>query len=224
MSQPGPEGELPKRRRPAPEKLEVRPPSAETLRRRRLIATIAAAVIGVAVVILVLVLINRPDPEPTVLEPVPGETVTAPVPTASLAPIERDTSTAFLAALPSTVLQWAVVDQQVPQGILDEGALEAYTLVYADGPVDDDPSSLVLSAAQWRSPEAAAGHLASLGLPGEPVASQEVLVAGAAVGTMTTYPDVDGSGASVAWSNGATTFVARAPGETATTFYDAFGM
>ncbi|TGO05735.1 hypothetical protein [Serinibacter arcticus] len=214
----------PSPRRAAREQFEVRPPSPESrLRTRRRIATIVAGGIAVAVVVLVVLLLVQPDPEPEATpEPVPGETVTAPVPTATVPPVERDTSTAFSAALPSTVLQWAVADQVVAEDVRAAGALEAYALTYTDG--DDATGDVTLATAQWRSPEAAAAHLASLGLTGEPVRSEEVLAGGAAVGAMTAYPDVDGSGERVAWTNGATTFVVTAPDGTATTFYDAFGM
>lgn len=214
----------PSPRRAAREQFEVRPPSPESkLRSRRKLATIVAAVIAVAVVVLVVVLLTRPDPEPEASpEPVPTETVTAPVPTPAVPPVERDTSTAFLAALPSTVLQWSVADQVVAEDARAAGALEAYALTYTDG--DDATGDVALATAQWRTPEAAAAHLASLGLTGEPVRSEEVLAGGAAVGAMTAYPDVDGTGERVAWTNGATTFVVTAPDGTATTFYDAFGM
>lgn len=165
---PGP-GRPPGAERAPREAFEVRPPDPRFARRRRLVAWIAAGVVAVAVaVVLVVVQLNRPDDvaEAPTLEPVPGETVTAPVPTPTVEPVERDTSTAFLAALPSAVLQWAVAGQAPAEDLAWLGALEAYTLTYTDGAQD-----LTLVAAQWRSPEAAAQHVASADLQGEPLRS-----------------------------------------------------
>lgn len=209
------------RRTAATEEPFVRPPtprSREQLRRRRLIATAGAAVIVVAVAVLTFVLLNREAPDPVVLEPIPGETFTAPVPTPALEPVGRDTSTAFLGSLPDTVLQWSLSAQQVPlEDLLAAGALEAASLTYTDG-----EQEVALVTAQWRSPEAAAAAIAALGIEGEPVRSEEVLVGGSAVGTMALY----GHGAQdrVVWTNGATSFAVVAPPDAGENFYDAFGM
>lgn len=191
-------------------------PSAAALRRRRILVLLGA-VVAVAAVVLAVMLLNRPDPEPIVLDPLPGETVIGPTPTPAVPPIERDTSTALLAALPDAVLGWAVSDQAVVQELLDLGALEAYTLTYT---AEADEVTLVV--ASWRSPEAAQGYVDSLGLEGVPSREEDVLVAGEPVGRMQAFTagDVD----RVVWTNGATSFAVLAPTGQGTVFYDAFGM
>ena len=192
-------------------------PTKEALRRRRLVASVIAGVIVVAVVALIIFLTTRGEPEPTVLDPIPGETITAPVPTPAVPPIERDTSTAFLAALPNAVLQWSVAAQAGADDLKALGALEAYTLTYTDGTTE-----LPVVTAQWRTPEAAQAYVASLGLEGVPVRDEDVLVGGAPVGRVAIYSSETGD--KVVWTNGSTSFFVNAPVGAGASFYDAFGL
>ena len=192
-------------------------PTKEALRRRRIVVSAIAAVIVVAVVGLIIFLSTRGEPEPIVLDPIPGETITAPVPTPAVAPIERDTSTPFLAALPNAVLQWAVAAQAPADDLRALGALEAHTLTYTDG-----TAQLTVVTAQWRTPEAAAAYVASLGLEGVPVREEDVLVGGQPVGRMAAYTSETGD--TVVWTNGNTSFFVTAPVGAGATFYDAFGL
>ncbi|GMA30327.1 hypothetical protein [Litorihabitans aurantiacus] len=220
MPEQTPATEAPPPRRAVREEMEVRPPSEQSRARRRRRFQILGGVLGVAVVVLVVLLLTRPgggEPDPTAT-PVPTETVTAPVPTPAAPPVERDTSTALLAALPGSVLAWSVTDQVPAEDLRGAGALEAYTLTYGDG-----EGSATLVVAQWRSAELAAEHLAQVPPAGETVRSEEVLVGGAPVGFVTVASDGAGEDR-VAWSNGATTFELRAPQGAGASFYDAFGM
>lgn len=185
-------------------------------RRRRTLLWSGAVVLAVAAGTTAF-LMNRPDPEPVVADPVPGETVTAPVPTPAVAPVERDTSTAFLAALPGEVLQWAVREQAPADDLRGAGALEAYTLTYTDGEQD-----LTLVTGQWRDPEAAAGAISALGLEGVPTRSEEVVAGGAPVGSMSAWANETGD--RVAWTNGSSSFFVIAPPGAGESFYDAMGM
>lgn len=192
-------------------------PTKEALRRRRIVASAIAGVIVLAVVALVIFLSTRGEPDPIVLDPIPGETITAPVPTPAVAPVERDTSTALLAALPNAVLQWSVAAQAGADEVRALGALEAHTLTYTDG-----SAQLTVLTAQWRTPEAAQAYVASLGLEGTPIREEDVLVGGQATGRMAVY---SGEAAdTVVWTNGNTSFFVTAPVGAGATFYDAFGL
>ena len=127
---------------------------------------------------------HRPAAEPEALEPVPGETITGPTPTPAVTPVERDKSTALLAALPDAVLQWAVSAQTVDDPAAVAAAagvtgqpLEAYTLTYSDGS-GDATTDVTVAVTQWRTPEAAAAYVAALGLEGTVSREEPVVVAG----------------------------------------------
>lgn len=108
-----------------------------------LLVLIAVVVVG-AVVALVLVL-NRPGtPDP--LEP---EVITLPEPTPTIDPVERAEGTAFFEALPSEVLDYALVDYGDWDDPLLSGGVEGYYLVY-----DNGTSTVTLYAGQWRDAEA----------------------------------------------------------------------
>lgn len=201
--------------------------SPAVIRRRRIVVALVALVVVLGVV-LTIVLLNRPAAEPEALEPVPGETITGPTPTPAVAPVERDKSTALLAALPDAVLQWAVSAQTVDDPAAVAAAagvtgqpLEAYTLTYSDGS-GDATTDVTVAVTQWRTPEAAAAYVAALGLEGTVSREEPVVVAGQQAGTMRILSSETGE--RVAWNNGATAFVAITPVGAGGTFYDAFGM
>lgn len=181
-----------------------------------------AVLVGIVVVALGVLLwvLFRPAPEPVVLPPVPGPTVTGPAPTATIQAVERDTSTELLAAIPDIVLRWSVASQEPQADLLAQGAREAATLVYRDSDEEGAPE-LTLATAQWRSPEAAAAYVDSLGLEGVPVQEGEVLAGGQPVGWMALY---EGESDRLVWTNGSTSFSVLAPSGAALPFYSAFGM
>lgn len=186
-------------------------------RRRGVLIGVGIAVVILAGALLVLFL-NRPAPDPIVLDPLPGQTHTVPAPTPALDPVARDTSTPLLAAIPDEVLQWAITSQEAEPALMTAGALEAYRIVYSDGVAD-----LTLVLAQWRSAELArTEYLDLLGLAGEAVVEEEVMVAGAPVGQMALYDGPEGD--LVVWNNGATTLFVTAPSGQGLPFYRAFGL
>ncbi|ACQ81520.1 hypothetical protein Bcav_3277 [Beutenbergia cavernae DSM 12333] len=189
------------------------PVPPEVIRRRRIVVGIGAVVVIALVVVLVL-LLTRPDPEPT-----PGETVAGPTPTPAITPAERDTGTAFLAVLPSTLLQYAVTAQAEDAGLLDAGAVEAWTLTYSDG----DGTELVLRTAQLTTPEGAAAARESLTVEGESLRAEPVLVGGEEAGQVVISATED-DGAVAAWSNATAVFQVTGPADAVVAFYDAFGM
>ena len=100
-----------------------------------------ALVVG-AVVAVILVLSNRGGETP---EAPPAQTVTLPVPTPTVAPIERQPGTAFQQALPATVLAYALKEEVADPDLALAGAVEGWKLTYTDGAQD-----VVLHAGQWR--------------------------------------------------------------------------
>lgn len=143
----------------------------ETGRRRRLPAWLLA-VLGVlvvaAIVTGVLLLANRDDATP--VEVPEAETVTLPVPTPTVDPIEREDGTAFEQALPSTVLAYALTAVEDDAVLVDAGALEGYRLQYTDG-----SQELTVRAGQWATAEEAqeAFAAAAAGLEGDGGGSEE---------------------------------------------------
>lgn len=165
-------------------------------RRRRLLLVGAAvlAVVVIVVAVLIAVLGSRGDREPAAL---PGETVTAPLPTPAVEPVAKESGTAFFDALPATVLQFALAEAQAAD--LGAGALEGHRLVYTDGA----DSTVVVQAGQWRTPEAAAAQRDAwvAAAAGEQSATGEVGVGDAVTGTYTIVVQPDGQ-AVATWSNG----------------------
>lgn len=104
-----------------------------------LLIVIGLVVVG-GVVALILALTAK-DEAPEVL---PAATVTLPVPTPTVDPIAREEGTAFQAALPSTVLDYALTEIVAYEPMLASGAVEAWQLGYTDG-----AQSVVLYAGQF---------------------------------------------------------------------------
>ena len=184
---------------------------------RRVSGRVLAAVLGaLAVVVVVVVLVvtgalgsPAPVPDPVVL----------PTPTPTLAPVEREAVTPFQRALPDSVLQYAVAGQDEDLGLIDDGAVEAYLLIYRG-----DGLELTLRAGQYPTVDSAVAAGAALepGPGGEPVREEAVLVDGEEAGRLrvTVGDDV----ARAVWTNGATLFVLEGPAVAVETVYDAFGM
>lgn len=216
-------------------------PSPQVIRRRRLFVLLGALVLIAGVVLgIVLANGNREAPDPIVLDPLPGETIIGPTPTPAVAPIERDKSTALLAALPDAVLDRSV-SAQAPQDLAGVAAsfgstalpLEAYTLTYSGG-TETTAGDLTLTVIQWRTAEQAAAAFTTSQTEGTDVRAEAVMAGGQEVGQMratmmtvdpaaTPGPGVEGTSA-VTWTNGTVLFRALGPGYSAITFYDAFGM
>jgi hypothetical protein len=169
----------------------------------------------------------------------PAATVTSttplPSPTPTIAPAAREKGSAFLDALPSSVLQFAWGSVAPDDTWRASGALEAYDVVYTDG----GSGKVTVRAGQWRTAaevgtvrtalvtdltsKAAAptsGPTASAAPAGS---TGDVTVAGATVGTWTIVPRADGSG-TVVWSNGTTLFEATAPTSELANLYAAFPL
>lgn len=185
-------------------------------RSRRQLILIGSVVAVLVVVALALLLTQRlgGQMEPLTIE---TTTVTVPPPTPAEPAIERDTSTALLAALPDAVIGWSVSDQVESAMMTELSALEGWQLTYSGR-----DTAVVLQVGQW--PEAEEATAAAAGLVGEATATDqgEVLVAGAPVGTFTTF-EVDGVERTV-WTNATVVLVAEGPIGTTSTFYDAFPL
>ncbi len=199
---------------------------ARLTRRGKVVIGVLAVLVAAALGLLLWLLL-RPPPDPVVLPPEPGPTVSGPTPTATITPVERDKSTALLAAIPDTVLRWAVAEQTTlnpadVSGVLNPGAqpVEAYELRYSDG-----ENELTLGVSLWRSPEAAQTAAGNVQWAGERVA-EDVLVGGEVVGQRILVEDPASQEPSqgVIWTNGSTLFTAHAPPGMALPFYSAFGM
>ncbi|GEN80975.1 hypothetical protein [Actinotalea fermentans] len=112
-------------------------------RRRRpplwLLIVIGVVVVG-GIVAAVLLLTGQDEPEAP-----PAATVTLPVPTPTIDPIQREPGTPFFDALPSTVLQYVLTETGESEDLLLGGALEGYRLVYSDG----GATTLTVLAGQW---------------------------------------------------------------------------
>lgn len=209
-------------------------------RRRRwpLVVGIVAAVLVVGGAGTAYVL-TRDDAGPAAAPP----DVVLPSPTASVEPVARPATTAFASALPATVLQYALTASADDAEWLAQGAVEAYTETYGDG----GDAEVTVRAGQWATPEEADAVLAGLvaGLPAvpEPTASPsaaasasataeagprvlstgEVLVDGAATGTVTVLDAGDGSGVAV-WRNGTTVFHVVGPAADIANLYAAYPL
>jgi hypothetical protein len=207
------------------------PAAPDDARRRKLllIGGIAAAVVVIGVVVAIVASQGGDDdaalPTPT------ASTILLPVPTPTIAPAPRTATTVFAAALPTTVLQYALATSAPEATWVGAGALEAYSETYSDG----GTGQVVVVAGQWETPEAAAASAQQLvaaipaiatapaatpsssatagataaapaGLP----ESGDVTVTGQKVGTYALVDAGDGTGIAV-WTNGSSVFRVTAP-------------
>lgn len=205
---------------------------------------VALLVVGAVVAILVT---RGGDAEPAA---VPTATVTLPVPTPAVEPAARPATTAFAAALPTTVLQYALEASADDAPSLGAGALEAYAETFTDG----DGGTLAVTAAQLETPEEAEAFLQRLvgelpaadapaaDAPAEDAsddatantsdtagtatglpATGEVRVGEDVVGTYTVVDAGDGTGVAV-WRNATAVFRLTAPTDVVLDAYTAYGL
>lgn len=206
-----------------------------------LVPAIVAGVVVLAAGIVAIVLANRgageavPTPTPSVVV----TTVVAPVPTPALAPVPRQATSTFAAALPVTVLQYALASSAADDATVAAGALEAWVDQLTDGGI----GTVTVAASQWATPQDAAGHAAQLvaalptagptpepssGSSGQAPAGADlpqtgdVLVAGAAVGTYTIA--ANGPVGVAVWTNGTAVFQLTGPVEQIVNLYNAYGL
>ena len=225
-----PAGDTSRDGRPAPRRHEdavgakehrhSRPASRAVYRRRRLVVLLGAVVVvALAVAFLALVWPGFARPAP---EPAPTVTVTADAPTPTLEPVERTATTAFAQALPSTVLDLALTSDAATEAWTPAGALEAYELVYADGP-GDDATTVTVVAGQW--PTDAEAEVAATDLVGdaEPSSEGSVTVDDATVGRYAVVEGADGA-ATVTWRNGTAVLQATGPADLVVDVYEAFPL
>ncbi len=211
-------------------------PEGGSGRPRWLVPAIIGAVVVVVAGIVIGILVTRGGDEPT-----PGaaaSTVLLPSPTPTIEPVARTATTSFAAALPVSVLQYALASSATDEEWLAAGAVEAYTEAYSDGAGGE----VTVRAGQWETPEEAVAYAATLvaALPAAPAADAgatatatagtsdlpqtgEVLVGGAPAGTFTIVDAGDGTGVAV-WTNGSSVFRVVAPVEDVADVYAAFPL
>ena len=196
--------------------------SADVFRRRRLLVAGLAALVVVALVLLTAFVwpgFARQEPEPQV-------TVSAPPPTPTIEPTGRpENQTAFLAALPDTVLQLAVRAVRASPAWVDErGAIEAWDVRYADGD-GAQAKTVTLVGGQWEDGEVAAEAFDALvGDAGEPTSTGDVTVEGESAGTYAVTPGAEEGQSVVTWRNGTAVFQATGPSALVEDFYSAFPL
>lgn len=175
-----------------------------------------AAAVAVAALVVVLIVQNNSGPR----DPIVTVTITeqGELPTPPTDPIERDTGTALLAALPDAVLGYAVSEQVESAAMAELSALEGWELTYTGA---DD--AILLEVGQWPDgAEAQTAYDAVIG-DAEPLAEGDVVVGEDVVGTFVVQEIDDGTERTL-WRNGTAVFVASGPSGTTQTFYDAFGL
>ncbi|KQY46120.1 hypothetical protein [Cellulomonas sp. Root137] len=202
-------------------------------RPRWLIPAIIGVVVLVIAAIVVGILVSR-DGDTDEAPPAVATTILLPSPTPTLEPVARPATTAFAAALPTTVLQYALATSVADAEWQAAGAIEAYTETYSDG----GSGTVTVRAGQWETPAEATAFAASLvaAVPAAPAPDPsasptgptlpqtgEVTAGGAAAGTYSIADAGDGTGIAV-WTNGTTVFHATAPVAEIVDFYNAFPL
>ena len=208
-------------------------------RRRTLVIVgivVGVLVLGGAVTALVLTMNRSSTPSATVTS-----TTQLPSPTPTVAPAAREKGSAFLDALPSSVLQYAWASVAPDEAWRTAGALEAYDVTYTDG----GSGTVTVRAGQWRTAAEVTAYQTTLtgqltAAAGSPTAGStatagsttavgpatstgDVTVGGVTVGTWTIVPQADGAG-TVVWSNGTTLFEASGPASELADLYAAFPL
>jgi len=156
----------------------------------------------------------------------PPVTVTAPPPTPTVEATGRpENQTAFLAALPDSVLQLAVreVAEHAPWAD-DLSAVEAWDVRYAEGD-EADAQSVALVAGQWEDDGAAGEAYEALAQgAGEPTSTGDVTVDDEVTGTYAVTPGAQEGQSVVTWRNGTAVFQATGPSALVEDFYSAFPL
>lgn len=187
--------------------------AAPPARRSRLLLVVGAAAAVLLVVLVALLLTRGGDQRDPITVVTRTEPAVSPSPQSD--PIERDTSTALLEALPGTVLGYAVSEQTESEQMLDAHALEGWTLTYSE-----PDTAVVLQVGQWPDgKEAKAAWTALIG-DAQPSAEGDVLVGDDTVGGVVTV--VDGDVERTIWRNRSAVFVAEGPVGTTQPFFDGF--
>lgn len=162
-----------------------------------LIAIAAVAVVGVVVAIL----LTRGGAAEEPAAP-PAETITNPLPTPAVEPIDKGSGSAFFDLLPTSVLQFALSELAPDDGDEVAQAVEAHTLTYDDG----GGTTVVVRASQWRTAAAAEEAAEAFGTaareaePDGEVGERPVEAGGEEVGHLTAV--VGESEGRAVWTNG----------------------
>lgn len=188
---------------------------APTSSRRRLLVVLGV-VVAALVVVLVVLLVTRGGGE---RDPMQVVTVTLDpgAETPPVEPVERDTGTALLEALPDVVGGYAVTEQNESEAMLDAGALEGWSLLYTGAEGD-----VTVQVGQWPTEEEAVAAFDDLVADGGDATTEgDVVVDGDTVGGFVVQP-VDGAGERTVWRNATAVFVAEGPAGTTQPFYETF--
>src|SRR5690349_2026343 len=111
---------------------EPDPAPASSGRPRWLIPVIAGVVVLVVAAIVIGIVVSSGDDTADGAPPAVASTILLPSPTPTVEPVARPATTAFAAALPTTVLQYALATSAVDAEWQAAGAIEAYTETYTD--------------------------------------------------------------------------------------------
>lgn len=155
-------------------------------------------------------------------EPVPTVTVTAAAPKPTIKAMKRsDGETAFQEALPSAVLQYALIELEKTDAAEELGATEGWLATYGDG----GSATIRVEAAQWATADESKPAAEALSEEaGDAERTGEVRVGKDVVGRYTlTAPDDDGR-RTLTWRNGTAVFRATGPADAIVTFYQAFPL
>ncbi|SED56948.1 hypothetical protein [Ruania alba] len=199
-----------------PEGTSEDPAAARPARTARWRVIALGGVVLVLLIVLAVLLVPRlagDGPARSTAEPVAKPT---PEPTAP-DPIDRDTSTPLLEALPDQVDGYAVTAQEEVDP-LDQDALETWQLTYTDA-----EDSVTLQLAQWEEAEEATEVFTDLTDGVDPVESGAVQVDGSDAGQYVVAETDDGARAT--WTNATVVLIVNGPDvETVTAFYLAYPL
>lgn len=222
-------------------------PARSGRRRALVIGAVVAGVVLVGGGIAAALLLGGGDDEPAAG---PAPVVTLPSPTTTQTPVAREADTPFAAALPTTLLQYALTESAPDDEWLGADALEAWSETYSDG----GSGTVTVRAGQWETAEEAAAVLAGLrdalpagaddasgddatatapatdapsaGATGDGPAvllADDVVVDGEPVGEVTVVDAGDGTGVAV-WSNGTAVFRLTGPAADIRNLYAAYPL
>ena len=197
-------------------------PSAAVIRRRRIVVGSGAGLL----VLLVVLLTAFVWPGFARSEPEPATTVTAEPPTPTIEPSGRPKEqTAFLMAQPDTVLQLALSDAAPDKAWVDDaGAIEAWTLTYADAE-GEGATTVEVHAGQWEDDDdATEAYGALVKAAGEPTDEGGVAVQEETVGEYVVTPGSAEGTAVVTWRNATAVVQATGPADLVRDFYSAYPL
>lgn len=183
---------------------------------------VTVVVIAVVVVGVVIWQSNNEEPQ----EPVtpPAVTVTNPVPTPAITPVKKESGSDFYDLLPTTVLQYALVESEPNDAKAVRTALESVSLTYSDG----DDGEIVVTGTQWETKKEAKKYAKKLDAkaadahPDAPLTEGSVDVDEDELGTMKRR--LGESEGQVTWTNGTSVLTAVGPVAGLEDFYTAFPL